>query len=99
MSRIGLIAASANLWKDMMSKLHIDVKYSALYRPQAIGLLERQHRCLKDSLKAAINDMTDKHQHKWLDHLPFVLLGRKVAVQPDIGASSSKTICIVHYEA
>ena len=25
---------AANLWKDMMSKLHIDVKYSALYRPQ-----------------------------------------------------------------
>ena len=28
---------TSNLWKDMMSKLHIDVKYSALYRPQSIG--------------------------------------------------------------
>ena len=36
----------AGLWKGMMSKLNIDVKYSALYRPQSIGLLERQHRSL-----------------------------------------------------
>ena len=73
-----------------MSKLHIDVKYSALYRPQSIGLLERQHRSLKEGLKAAIEDMGNKHQDKWLDYLPFVLLGRRVALQPDVGASASE---------
>ena len=74
----------------MMSKLHIDVKYSALYRPQSIGLLERQHRGLKDSLKAALIQMGDTHQERWMDHLPFVLLGRRVAFQPDLGASASE---------
>ena len=73
-----------------MEKLHIEVKYSASYRPQANGLLERQHRCLKDSLKAALIDMGDKFHDKWLDHLPFVLLGRRVAYQADIGASASE---------
>ena len=80
----------ANLWRDMLDKLHVEVKYSALYRPQSIGMLERQHRGLKDSLKAAIQDMADKHESKWMDHLPFVLLGRKVAFQPDLGASASE---------
>ena len=53
-------------------------------------MLERQHRSLKDSLKAAIEDMAEKHQNKWLDHLPFVLLGKRVALQPDLGASPSE---------
>ena len=73
-----------------MKKLHIDVKYSALYRPQSIGMLERQHRDIKTSLKASIEQMVGKHQNKWLDHLPFVLLGKRVSLQPDLGASPSE---------
>ena len=55
---------SANLWRDMMNKFNIEVTYSPSYRPQAIGMLERQHRSLKNSLKAAIEDMGQKHQEK-----------------------------------
>ena len=44
----------AGLWKEMLSKLNIKVRYSALYRPESIGMLERQHRGLKDSLKSAL---------------------------------------------
>ena len=64
----------AGLWKGMMEKLNIEVKYSALYRPQSIGMLERQHQSLKSSLKAALIDMGDTYQDKWLNFLPFVLL-------------------------
>ena len=81
---------TAGLWKDMMSKLNIEVTYSALYRPESIGLLERQHRSIKDSLKAALVDMGEQHQDRWMDYLPFVLLGRRVAVQPDLQASASE---------
>ena len=81
---------SANLWKDIMAKLNIEVTYSPLYRPQAVGMLERQHRSLKDSLKAAIEDMGQKYQDKWMDFLPLVLLGRSASLQPDIGASPSE---------
>ena len=80
---------TTNLWKNLMAKLNIQVNYSALYRPESQGLLERQHRDLKESLKASIEDMVDKHQGKWLDQLPFILLGKRVSVQPDIGASPS----------
>ena len=80
----------SNLWKDMMAKLNIKVQYSASYRPQAIGMLERQHRSIKDSLKAAIEDMGQKYQDRWMDYLPLVLLGRRTSLQPDVGASPSE---------
>ena len=34
--------------------------------------------------------MVDKHQNKWMDHLPFILLGKRVALQEDLGASASE---------
>ena len=53
-------------------------------------MLERQHRSIKDSLKAALLEMAEKHEDKWLDHLPFVILGKNATLQPDIGASPSE---------
>ena len=41
---------TAGLWKGMMDRLNVEVKYSALYRQESIGMLERQHRDLKNSL-------------------------------------------------
>ena len=81
---------TAALWRETMSKLNVDIKYSALYRPQAMGMIERQHRSIKDSIKASINDMADKHQNRWLDVLPFVVLGKNSALQPDVGASPNE---------
>ena len=34
--------------------------------------------------------MGAKHQDRWMDHLPFVLLGRRTALQPDLGATASE---------
>ena len=73
-----------------MAKLNIEVKYSALYRPQSIGLLERQHRSLKDSMKAAIEDLVEKHQNRWFDFLPFIQLGKNVTTQQDLGVAPSE---------
>ena len=53
-------------------------------------MLERQHQGLKNSLKAALLDMGQTHQDRWYDFLPFVLLGRRVAFQPDLQASASE---------
>ena len=53
-------------------------------------MLERQHLGLKNSLKAALIDMGETHQSRCFDFLPFVLLGRRVAYQPDLGASASE---------
>ena len=73
-----------------MEKLNIQVKYSALYRPEAIGILERQHRSIKDSLKSAIQDLADKHQGRWLDFLPFIVLAKNSTLQQDIQTSPSE---------
>ena len=55
-----------------------------------MGLIERQHRSIKDSLKAAIVNMGEKYQDNWIDFLPFMLLGKNVALQSDVGASASE---------
>ena len=34
--------------------------------------------------------MVEKHQSAWMDHLLFNLLGKRVALQPDLGASPSE---------
>ena len=34
--------------------------------------------------------MGEAYQSKWMDVLPFILLGKKVAFQPDLGASASE---------
>ena len=80
----------------MLKKLNIEIKYSASYRPESQGLLERQHRDVKTSIKASLEDlklrstmedMANKFQNKWLDQLPWVLLGKRVTLQTDLGAS------------
>ena len=49
-----------------------------------------QHRSLKDSLKAAIEDLVDKHQDKWFDFLPFIQLGKNVTTQQDLGVAPTE---------
>ena len=34
--------------------------------------------------------MGDKHQERWMDFLPYVLLGKKVTYQPDLGTSAAE---------
>ncbi|GFU37630.1 gag-Pol polyprotein [Trichonephila clavipes] len=55
------------------------------YHPQTNGLVERLHRVLKSALMAHENI-------KWTETLPAVLLGLRVAVKPDINASSAELV-------
>ena len=63
----------------MLKNLNIEVNHSALYRPQSMGMLERSHGPIKESLKAALLDNAEFHQNKWIDHLPWVILGKNSA--------------------
>ena len=83
---------TANLWKGIMSDLSINLKYSALYRPQSIGLLERTHGPIKRGLKAALLENGEVHQEKWIDHLPWVLLGKNNSYQEDLKSSASEML-------
>ena len=57
------------------------------YHQSTNGAIERQHRTIKESLKASLVEMGDTHQENWMMQLPFTLLGRRVAVSPDFQAS------------
>ena len=83
---------TSTLWKNVMSNLQINLKYSALYRPQSIGLLERTHGPLKKGLIAALIQNGEIHQEKWTDHLPWVLLAKNNAYQEELKASASEML-------
>ena len=80
----------ANLWKNVQNTLNVKVKFSPLYRPQCQGIIERQHRVIKDSLKAALVEMGDKHGTQWAKQLPWTMLGRRNALHADLNASASQ---------
>ena len=63
------------------------MEFTPLYRPQANGIVERQHSALKNSLKATLMDMGDKYGEKWHDALPWVLMGRRAAFIEEMGSS------------
>ena len=80
---------TAGLWTDLSRVLGIKVNYVPRYHQATNGAIERQHRTLKESIKASLVEMGDTHRSQWMTQLPFTLLGRRVALQPDLMASSA----------
>ena len=54
------------------------------YHPQSNGMIERQHRTLKDRL---ISRSCAANGGGWMEHLPFVLLGLRSSVREDSACS------------
>ena len=54
------------------------------YHPQSNGLIERQHRILKNALKA--------HNKNWLVSLPTILLGIRAALKDNVEVSPAEII-------
>ena len=79
----------ANLYQDIMKQFNIEVKFTPAYHPASNGAIENRHKTIKSALKASLVDMGDKHGDQWMRALPWVLLGKRVAYQPDLDASSS----------
>ena len=57
-----------------------------------MGSLERTHRDIKSGLRASLQHMGDQHGENWLSALPWVLLGRRTAFQPDLGTCSAELV-------
>ena len=80
----------SNLWMDLQRILGIEVVFVPPYHQATNGAIERQHRPLKESIKAALLELGDLHKNKWMDQLPLTLLGRRVSLHEDMGASPTQ---------
>ena len=80
---------TAKLWDDLTRVLGIKVNFVPPFHQSTNGAIERQHKTLKESIKASLIEMGDVHRSNWMQQLPFTLLGRRVSLQPDLGASPS----------
>ena len=82
----------ANIWKQVHDAIGIEVAYTPPYHSSSLGGVERQHKDLKTGLKASLMDMGDHYGEKWMDRLPWVLLGRRTTYQPALKATPAEMV-------
>ena len=77
----------SNLFRSLAEYLGFNLSRTTAYHPQANGIIERQHRTIKSSLRAhALNDKS------WVESLPLVLLGLRTSVKQDLSCSPSELV-------
>ena len=79
----------SNLYREIMKTFNIEVQFTPAYHPATNGMVERRHQTLKNALKASLVDMGAHHGSQWRRAFPWVLLGKRVAFQPDLNTSSA----------
>ena len=70
-----ILTLTSGLFKGLQESLGLTINYTPLYRPEANGMLERNHQSLKNSIKASLVEMGETYQSKWIQFLPLALLG------------------------
>ena len=75
-----------SLWSELGKLLGLKLHNTTAYHPQPNGMVERLHRQLKSALKARTTDPY------WMDHLPFVLLGLRVAWRENPNCSPAELV-------
>ncbi|BHF77541.1 hypothetical protein SprV_0602064800 [Sparganum proliferum] len=76
----------SNLFQSLLSFLGCTRIRTTAYHPAANGMVERFHRQLKASLRAAADP------ENWTDHLPLVLLGICSALKLDLDCSAAELV-------
>nr|VZI41582.1 unnamed protein product [Spirometra erinaceieuropaei] len=76
----------SNLFQSLLSFLGCTRIRTTAYHPAANGMVERFHRQLKASLRAAADP------ENWTDHLSLVLLGIRSALKPDLDCSAAEMV-------
>jgi hypothetical protein len=76
----------SQVWRALCEKLHITHHTTTAYHPASNGMVERAHRQVKEALRARAA------QNDWPAHLPWVLLGLRVAPKEDSGVSSAEMV-------
>ncbi|BHF82127.1 hypothetical protein SprV_0802526400 [Sparganum proliferum] len=76
----------SNLFQSFLSFLGCTRIRTTAYHPAANGMVERFHRQLKASLRAAADP------ENWTDHHPLVLLDIRSALKPDLDFSAAELV-------
>ncbi|BHF82314.1 hypothetical protein SprV_0802545100 [Sparganum proliferum] len=76
----------SNLFHFLLSFLGCTRIRTTAYHPAANGMVERFHRQLRASLRAAADP------ENWKDHFPLVLLGIRSALKPDLDCSAAELV-------
>ncbi|GFS01734.1 Pol polyprotein [Elysia marginata] len=74
------------LWTEIAKRLGVKVHRTTAFHPQANGMVKRFHRTLKAALKARLTG------NNWVEELPWVLLGLRIAPKEDLGYSSAELV-------
>ena len=80
---------TSELWAELTSCLGISRKLTTSYHPQSNGMVERQHRTLKERL---ISRASASGETSWMENLPFVLLGLRSSVRADASCSPADVL-------
>nr|VZI09926.1 unnamed protein product [Spirometra erinaceieuropaei] len=76
----------SNLFQSLLSLLGCTRIRTTVYHPAANGMVERFHRHMKASLRAADDP------ENWIDHLPLVLLGICSSLKTDLDCSAAEFV-------
>ncbi len=76
----------SQVWRALCEKLSITHHSTTAYHPASNGMVERAHPQVKEALRARAA------QNDWPAHLPWVLLGLRVAPKEDSGVSSAELV-------
>ena len=85
-------ALVANLFQGVLDHFGVKVRFSPVYHAATNGAVERKHQDIKNSLKAALVEMGNKERDQWFRALPWVMLGRRVSLQPNLDASAAQMV-------
>ncbi len=77
---------TSEVWSLLCDTLGVTYSMTTSYHPQSNGMIERSHRQIKDSLWSKVAGQD------WQQHLPWVLLGLRVAPKEDSGLSSAELV-------
>ena len=76
----------SNLFGKLMKLLGSKRTRTTAYHPESNSLVERFYRSLKSALRAMLN------RSNWLENLPLVLLGQRIAVKEGIKCLSAEVV-------